>query len=132
MKGPSNNQEVTDVTKIYERLGLPGCVGSADCVHIRWDMCPAQWHTLFKGKESYPSIAYEMTVSHNKKIMACTTGRYGSRNDKTIVRFDGFITDIHYGNKYSEYEFKLQKEADLWIKEQGIFLLFLFIIRIEI
>ena len=25
---------------IYERMGLPGCIGSADCVHIKWDRSP--------------------------------------------------------------------------------------------
>jgi hypothetical protein len=23
--------------KVYEAMGLPGCVGSVDCVHIKWD-----------------------------------------------------------------------------------------------
>ena len=33
-KSPETDEEIKKVTNVYERLGLPGCVGSTDCVHI--------------------------------------------------------------------------------------------------
>ena len=34
-KSPDTNEEIKKITDVYEKLGLPGCVGSTDCVHIR-------------------------------------------------------------------------------------------------
>ena len=33
-------EEMQQVRKVYERLGLPGCIGSMDCTHIFWHRCP--------------------------------------------------------------------------------------------
>ena len=33
-------EELNEVRKVYEKLGLPGCIGSMDCTHILWHRCP--------------------------------------------------------------------------------------------
>ena len=33
----ASEDEVKATTSLCEKLGLPGCLGSADCVHVRWD-----------------------------------------------------------------------------------------------
>ena len=38
---PCNKDKLRQVTGLYERVGLPGCVGSIDCVHLVWDKCPS-------------------------------------------------------------------------------------------
>ena len=38
---PKTEEEIAEAVSIYTKLGLPGCVGSTDCVHIRWERCPA-------------------------------------------------------------------------------------------
>lgn len=38
---PQSPEEIKSVMNKYESLGLPGAIGSVDCTHIRWDMCPA-------------------------------------------------------------------------------------------
>ena len=83
----SRNQKVEDIEianamEVYTKLGLPGCIGSADCVHIRWERCPAGYRSFHKGKEGYPTLSYEVTVDHHKKIIAATQGHPGCRNDK--------------------------------------------------
>ena len=60
-------EEIAISTNIYERLGLPGCVGSTDCVHVRWERCPAGIRSNHKGKEGYATLSYEVTVDHQKK-----------------------------------------------------------------
>ena len=32
--------ELDEVRRVYEKLGLPGCVGSMDCTHFLWHRCP--------------------------------------------------------------------------------------------
>jgi hypothetical protein len=49
------------VDEYYYDMGLPGCVGSVDCVHIGWDQCPtSQYFHMYTGKEGFPSMAYEV------------------------------------------------------------------------
>ena len=34
------DDDLDEVRRVYEKLGLPGCVGSMDCTHILWHRCP--------------------------------------------------------------------------------------------
>ena len=97
--------EISRTLSVYDRLGFPGCIGSTDCVHIRWERCPVGDRFLHKGKEGYPTIAYEVTVDHTSKIIAVTKGFPGAKNDKTIVRFDGFVSAIHDGDLYANVRY---------------------------
>ena len=58
---PRNQEEYNFVSKQYESCGFPGCVGSIDVVHIGWGNCPVAWIPLFKGKERYPSIGFQVS-----------------------------------------------------------------------
>ena len=64
MKLPETAEEIKHVEGLYNILGLPGCIGSIDCVHIPWEKCPASLHSSCKGKEGYPMLAFEVVVSH--------------------------------------------------------------------
>ena len=97
---------------------MPGCVGSTDCVHIWWERCHASERSNHKGKEDYATLSYEVTVDHRKKIIAATIGHPGCRNDKTIVKFDGFVTNIHDRGLYSDVEFDLKKSDGTITKEK--------------
>ena len=41
-----------------------------------------------KGKEGYPTLSYEVTVDHTKRIIAATKGFKGALNDKTVGKLD--------------------------------------------
>ena len=120
---PKTDEEIAENVLIYTKLGLPGCVGSADCVHIRWERCPAGQRSFHKGKEGYPTLSYEVTVDHRKKIIAATEGHPGCRNDKTIVKFDGFVTAIHDGDLYSEVPYTLVGDDGTVRTEKGLYLI---------
>ena len=94
---PRDSVELQRVQKLYSRVGLPGCVGSIDVVHIGWDACPANLIHLFKGKESFPSIAYEVIVNQTREIMSVTVGHPGARNDKHICRMDDALSALSTG-----------------------------------
>lgn len=122
--GPRNSEELNSVTSLYAACGFPGCVGSTDCVHIRWECCPSMWSSAFKnGKHNYASIAYEMTVDHSKRFQSTTIGHYGTTSDKTIVKFDGFVTEVRYEKLFTDAVFKLQVANNKWISEKGVYLL---------
>ena len=120
---PTSENDIKRSMKVYTELGLPGCIGSTDCVHVRWERCPSGQRSLHKGKEGYPTLSYEVTVDHTKRIMAATQGHPGARNDKTIVKFDGFVTDIHQGKLYSDVPYKLFDDMGGVIDEKGLYLI---------
>ena len=51
-------EKLHKVMKVFELMGLPGCIGSTDCVHLKWDRCPVGLAQLCSGKEGYPTLAY--------------------------------------------------------------------------
>jgi hypothetical protein len=85
---PHDDDTFNKVTNEYAARGLPGCVGSVDCVHIGWDRCPAQYRKMYKGKEGYPSVAYEVKSTSRKFIQSVSCGHPGARNDKHIFKTD--------------------------------------------
>lgn len=119
---PQTETEIANAMHVYSELGLPGCIGSTDCVHIRWERCPSGERSLHKGKEGYPTLSYEVSVDHTKRIIAATQGHPGARNDKTIVKFDGFVTDIFQKRLYSEVPFDLHTSNGRVIHEKGLYL----------
>jgi len=67
---PTTEAELRHITEFYWRLGLPGCAGSMDCVHTAWDMCPTPIKIDCTGKEGYPTLVFQVIVSHTRKILA--------------------------------------------------------------
>jgi Plant transposon protein len=95
-----------------------------DCTHIHWANCPAGLANLYTGKEKVPTIAYEVTVDHTKKILYVSRGHPGSRNDKTIVKTDEFLQAIR--NKeilYDDVEFVLYREDGSSFTVKGAYLI---------
>jgi hypothetical protein len=91
----------------YIALGLNGAIGSTDAVHIHWDKCPAGHKTFFQGKEGFPTIVFNVTVTHDGKAMHVSSSAYGSCNDKTLVRFDEFIHLLRTHPRYTKIKYEL-------------------------
>jgi hypothetical protein len=120
---PTSEADILKTMKVYSKLGFPGAIGSTDCVHIRWERCPVGHRFFHKGKEGYPTLSYEVTCDHTGKIIAVTQGHPGARNDKTIVRFDGFVSSLHEGEIYGDIKYKLSNSNGEEIEEQGLYLI---------
>ncbi len=99
---PANADELQEHLDIYARLGLNGAFGSTDCTHLPLGKCPKSWTNLCTGKSGRPTLVYSMTCSHHRKIFHCTFGFAGSKNDKTISKFDMFIDDVRNKPLYKE------------------------------
>jgi hypothetical protein len=115
-------EKLTKMMDVYSRMGLPGCIGSTDCVHLKWDRCPIRLSNLCRGKEGYPSLSYSCTVDHHRRILGITRSNYGTRNDKTIVRLDRYITDVHYRLVNQDVEFDVFIDGNL-VRRTGVYYL---------
>ena len=61
-------QLLTKVLQEYESIGLPGCVGSMDCTHVKWYQCPDGLRHDCIGKEGFPTLAFQVVVNHSRSI----------------------------------------------------------------
>jgi hypothetical protein len=110
---PANAAELQVQLDIYRRLGLNGCFGSTDCTHVPLGKCPKSFMNLCTGKSAHPTLVYSMTCSHHRKIYHCTPGFAGSKNDKTVSRFDMFIDDVRKKPLFTEAVWPLRTASGL-------------------
>ena len=68
---PKNATELLPITRYYENVGLPGCCGSIDVVHVHWSQCPAGDLNGAKGKETFPSLAFECVTTSIGVLWVC-------------------------------------------------------------
>ena len=95
------------IMELFKKMGLPGCIGSTDCVHMKWDRCPVYLQILCTRKEGFPTLVFSVVVDHHRRILSCTPSFYGARNDKTIVRYDPFIMDVKNKRLFANVEFEM-------------------------
>lgn len=69
-------------------------MGSMDVVHTKWSNCPTGDFNRAKGKESFPSIAFQCISNFDRRIMGVSSAQFGSRNDKHIVKIDKNVAKI--------------------------------------
>ena len=91
---PREEEELRSVMADNEEVGLPGAVGSMDVVHVKWSNCPTGDFNRVKGKESYPSLAFQCILDYNRRICHVFGPQFGSRNDKHIVKMDDGVVAI--------------------------------------
>ena len=115
-------EELTRNGAEYGTAGVPGPVGSVDCVHVRQWCVSANLRQMATGKEKYPSRSYEVMVNHRGRILSVTTGFHGSVNDKTIVKFDGAMTSIRDG-LYADHSFLIYDSDGNLVEMKGAYVI---------
>jgi hypothetical protein len=91
---PTNATELRWIARSYEHVSIPGCCGSMDVVHVQGSQCPLDDFNRAKGKESYPSLAFECMTDYNWRIMGVYGPVFGLQNDKEIVKSDPAVNEV--------------------------------------
>jgi Plant transposon protein len=121
---PRNTAELDLVTGQYETYGFPGCCGSIDVVKIGWDKCPASMFNLFKGKEGYPSIGYQVICNARRCIQSVGEGNAGTHNDKTTIKFDSTVKALKSGSSWLRQQLWFTLQPDGSVKKfKGAYLI---------
>ena len=107
VKWPETEDELRHCEQLYARQGLPGCIASMDGVHLAWDNTPAPASAQHRGKEGYPTLVFNVCVSHTRRILNVAGAFPGARNDKTTVKVDTFVRAVRTMAVYTEYAFRL-------------------------
>jgi hypothetical protein len=124
IKMPDNRTDAENIALDFDNNGLPGCCGSMDVVHRGWDQYPSELTPIFKGKEGYAAVAFQVIVSHRKKILHVSLGYPGARNDKQIVKVDSFPKSLHNGSHWLRTQVWFTKKNDGTVEQhRGFWLL---------
>ena len=64
--------------EVYGELGMHGGLGSMVATHLHWNKCPKELRNLYKGKESYPILVFNVAVYHFHYIHHASNFYYGT------------------------------------------------------
>ena len=120
---PSTVQEIGPIHSTYHMMGLPGCVGSMDGVHVAWDMCPQQQRFLYKGKEGYPTIAWNVTCTHSGWIIHVNGPHPGGRNDKNMAQLDEMVSAVRHKPVFTGLLYNMLKATGEIFQSMGAWIL---------
>jgi len=119
---PRNVTELRRVSKYYDEVGLPGCCGSMDVVHVKWSSCPTRDHNRAKGKVGYPTLAFQCITDYNRRVIGIFSPQFGTRNDKEIVKVDLNVYHIRHG-WYKDVSWNYYTSDGRVEKERGVYLI---------
>mmetsp|Transcript_18917 Transcript_18917/g.32787 ORF Transcript_18917/g.32787 Transcript_18917/m.32787 type:complete len:482 (+) Transcript_18917:212-1657(+) len=102
---------------------LPGCLGSVDGVHLWWDRVPFHLKNQYKGVKTFPSISFGVTANHAGRILSVTKGFQGSKNDKTVVRYDGFVKKLKQDPSFTSKTFELYNLQGEAVSHHGTYVI---------
>jgi hypothetical protein len=105
---PWNHTELTKKEACYNAVGLPGCSGSVDVVHVKWSICSAGDYNHAKGKETFPSLGFECITDYNRRILSVYGPHFGWQNDMDIVKTDEHVhamtkSCLHHESRWLYY-----------------------------
>jgi hypothetical protein len=127
---PRTPDQLASIMRRYEDVGLPGVAGSADVVHVKWSNCPAEDYNSSKGKESFPSVAFECITDFDRRILGVCGPQLGSSNDKHIVKVNENICLLHEG-WLSQVEWAYYAEDGAVSMSKGVYVIVLSILSKE-
>jgi len=120
---PTNLAELNRVSKCYDMVGLPGCMGSIDVVHVKWANCPAGDFNRAKGKETFPSLGFECITDFNRRVLSIYGPHFGSRNDMDIVKTDEYVDMLRSKRLFRDAQWKYYNQDGHVRRETGMYLI---------
>ena len=92
-----DGEELKLVVEDNARRGWPGLIGSLDCMHWRWLMCPVAWKGSYTGKEDGATLVLEAVCDRKLRVYHYNFGRPGANNDLNILAKSTLLDDILSG-----------------------------------
>ncbi|XP_071728199.1 uncharacterized protein [Rutidosis leptorrhynchoides] len=91
-----------DIARLYnfhaQKHGLPGILGSIDCMHWEWKNCPVGWQGQYtRGDQKGPSLMLEAIASQDLWIWHAFFGIAGLNNDINVLNASPIFNSIKDG-----------------------------------
>ena len=85
-------EDAKHVSLLHEDVhGIPGMLGSLDCMHVCWKNCPITCQAAYQGKEKFSTLVLEAIADHNLWFWHAAFGFMGSCNDINIL----YVSPLH-------------------------------------
>ncbi|XP_068337677.1 uncharacterized protein [Pyrus communis] len=118
-----NHEHLKKLLRKANKRGFPGMIGSLDCMHWEWKICPTAWANQFKGCHNKPTIMLEAVASYDTWIWHAFFGAPGSNNDINIIwsspLFDyvvnGWAPEFQYKVNGNRYELGYYLTDDIYL-----------------
>ena len=106
---PRTQEELQESESKFQRCGFAGAFCSMDVVHAPWHQCPHGFTHTCKGKEGFPTLAWNCAIDRTGLCIHISGPHHGARNDKTIAMVDELIQALRNGTNplFANYRFSL-------------------------
>ena len=93
---PTDAASATSHAAEFHSAGMHGAVASTDATNVILWHCYHNLSIHNQGyKQNHPARSYNVSCNHRRRILYTTRGHPARWNDKTVIRFDEFVTGIH-------------------------------------
>jgi hypothetical protein len=98
--------DLKNITALHKRVhGVPGMVGSLDCMQTRWKNCPIAWQQSFKGRsKGMSTIVLEAAADYNLWFWHAAYGFSGALNDGNMILALSPLLDRMTNGTFSQLE----------------------------
>ncbi|KAK3199026.1 hypothetical protein Dsin_022441 [Dipteronia sinensis] len=86
---------ITDVARILhigKDRGFLGMLGSLDCMHWKWKICPTAWARQYAGRSGSPTIILKAIADYDLWIWHAYFGLPGTNNDINVLEASHLFT----------------------------------------
>lgn len=109
---PQTPEEAEHHTHKMRKAGFDGGIGSMDATHVTIENCRFGLRQVHLGhKLNKTARTSNIIVNHRRRILSSTGGHPSTWNDKTLVMFDSFLTDVRKGKILSDNLFELLQRS---------------------
>ncbi len=121
---PLKGEKLQKCFDTFEKLGFPGCIGSIDCTHVRWDRCPKELkHLCTSGKEDGPTLKFQVVVDHDRRVLHVSEAFVGTAHDQNCLQNDTFPLYVLLGEVYKDVIFTTKEEGRYKQTWEGVYFL---------
>jgi hypothetical protein len=135
----SQSQELSDVylrkmtrldarriSSLHEcRHGVAGHIGSIDCMHVGWRVCPVAWQGQYQGSKGKPTLVLEAVADYQLWIWHASFGFAGSMNDINVWDRSPLLKSWIDGSFANDVDFEFEIDGkvfhQLWLMADGIY-----------
>lgn len=98
-------KDLQEIVKLHEAIhGVPGMLGSLDCMHVNWKNCPKAWEGSFKKGQGKPNtIVLEAMCDYHLWFWHVSFGHPGSLNDLNILDVSPLFETLRNGPLFSDF-----------------------------
>ena len=92
-------QDLRNITALHKRQhGVPGMIGSLDCMQTKWKNCPVGWQQSFRGRhKGMSTIILEAACDYNLWFWHSAYGFSGALNDGNVLSLSPLLDRMTNG-----------------------------------